>query len=356
MANTLTVVIAFLAKFAGLGGIPDKLVGIVKKIRAPIDKGLDKIVAWLGKMLEKVVGAAKAAATKFLQWWKVKVPIAGGDGSHTLMYQGEGTAARLVVLSQPEPPLKFLQDQDVKFDRNKAQRLLKTIETKQKALAKIDDAKKPTAAAREKPDKLSKELNDALADLAALISEALGEEKTIGPFVLARFRFEADVRERVRDEFIAQHERLTEQGIEARDPTKVLNREGKFKVKGLARRHVVSSADMADHYPASLKAKTPSAAKLLLEQSGSIPEAREAGKVEGAKPTKKAVVAAATHRYQRFFGWVRNLFLGGQRENAALGRRLDPKHPEMTSSEELEDHVSRVKRSWALDSSIKISR
>ncbi len=53
MANTLTVVIAFLAKFAGLGGIPDKLVGIVKKIREPIDKGLDKIVAWLGKMLEQ---------------------------------------------------------------------------------------------------------------------------------------------------------------------------------------------------------------------------------------------------------------------------------------------------------------
>ena len=57
MANTLIVVIAFLAKFAGLGGIPDKLVGIVKKIRAPIDKGLDKIVAWLGEMLEKLKGA-----------------------------------------------------------------------------------------------------------------------------------------------------------------------------------------------------------------------------------------------------------------------------------------------------------
>jgi hypothetical protein len=57
MANTLTVVIAFLAKFAGLGGIPAKLVGIVKKIRAPIDKGLDKIVGWLGKILDKLKAA-----------------------------------------------------------------------------------------------------------------------------------------------------------------------------------------------------------------------------------------------------------------------------------------------------------
>lgn len=53
LANTLTLVIAFLAKFAGLGGIPNKIVGIIKKIRQPIDKGLDKIVVWLGNMLKK---------------------------------------------------------------------------------------------------------------------------------------------------------------------------------------------------------------------------------------------------------------------------------------------------------------
>jgi Domain of unknown function (DUF4157) len=57
LANTLVVVLGFLARFAGLGGIPAKLVGIVKKIRQPIDKGLDRIVAWLGRMLEKVKGA-----------------------------------------------------------------------------------------------------------------------------------------------------------------------------------------------------------------------------------------------------------------------------------------------------------
>jgi len=57
MANTLTVIIAFLAKFAGVGNIPEKLVGVIKKIRQPIDKGLDKIVAWLGKILEKAKNA-----------------------------------------------------------------------------------------------------------------------------------------------------------------------------------------------------------------------------------------------------------------------------------------------------------
>lgn len=54
MASTLTVVIAFLAKFAGLGNISKKIVEIIQKIRKPIDKGIDKIVAWLGKMLKKL--------------------------------------------------------------------------------------------------------------------------------------------------------------------------------------------------------------------------------------------------------------------------------------------------------------
>jgi hypothetical protein len=58
MANTLVIIIAFLAKFAGLGNIPDKVVGIIKKIREPIDKCLDKIVGWLGGVLKKLSSKA----------------------------------------------------------------------------------------------------------------------------------------------------------------------------------------------------------------------------------------------------------------------------------------------------------
>ena len=67
MANTLVVVLAFLAKLIGLGAVPDKLAAIVKKIRQPIDKGLDKIVAWLGKMLDKLLGKDKGKDNPKLQ-------------------------------------------------------------------------------------------------------------------------------------------------------------------------------------------------------------------------------------------------------------------------------------------------
>jgi hypothetical protein len=66
MAGMLTLVISFLARIAGLGKVSDAILNIVKKIRAPIDKGLDKAVTWvvgqakkLGKLLvDKVTGKA----------------------------------------------------------------------------------------------------------------------------------------------------------------------------------------------------------------------------------------------------------------------------------------------------------
>ena len=106
MANTLVVIIAFLAKFAGLGNIPNKIVGIVKKIRQPIDKGLDKIVAWLGKMLAK----AKGAIASVFQWWKMKVPVNSEGASHSLYFTGDENSAELMVASNPKRLENFLAD------------------------------------------------------------------------------------------------------------------------------------------------------------------------------------------------------------------------------------------------------
>ncbi len=101
MANTLVVIIAFLAKFAGLGNIPEKLVGIIKKIRQPIDKGLDKIVDWIGKML----GKAKAALTA---WWKSKKAFTtkGGE-SHEISYSGNDKDAVPMIASKNPKPIAY---------------------------------------------------------------------------------------------------------------------------------------------------------------------------------------------------------------------------------------------------------
>jgi hypothetical protein len=120
---------------------------------------------------------------------------------------------------------------------------------------------------------------------------------------------------------------------------------------GLARRHVVSSHDMAKHYTAALNNKKVSEDKLLLEQRGSIAESR----TPVATADQAGIQQAATTRYSRFFGYLRNLFIGDSRENSSIQEHLDAGHPEL-AGQKLEEHVSHVKRAWAIDDSISISR
>jgi hypothetical protein len=47
LATGLSLAISFLANFAGLGNIPKKVMEIIKKIRAPVDKALDRVVQWI---------------------------------------------------------------------------------------------------------------------------------------------------------------------------------------------------------------------------------------------------------------------------------------------------------------------
>ncbi|MEA3018004.1 MAG: hypothetical protein QOI38_2726 [Sphingomonadales bacterium] len=47
MAGLLTLVISFLARIAGLGRVSDAVTGLIARIRAPIDRALDRVVEWI---------------------------------------------------------------------------------------------------------------------------------------------------------------------------------------------------------------------------------------------------------------------------------------------------------------------
>ena len=380
MASTLVVIIGFLAKFAGLGGIPAKLVGIVKKIRAPIDKALDKIVDWLGKILDKLVSKAKNTVKKLLEWWRKKVPITGGDEPHTLTFKGENKSAKLVVQSAPEKPSTFLRREakEAKVGAKADQPIAETVASEaqldklQGELAAFDDnvAAAATGPDRAKADAKSAELDQKLSALSAIISAALaewGSDGVVSDFVVERSEgFTVSQKKKIADEYRAQRSR-----IEAKPPAQRSDLEKKFLAedhlvkdsKGrpisvaedVDRRHVVSSSDMATHYGAFLSKKKVSEAKLLLEQRGSIPEAR----VSVTSKSKKkvdfgAIVDGAKARYKRFFGYAKNIFLGNSSENRSIQEHLDAGHPEMADAA-LDDHVARIKRGWALDPSMPIT-
>lgn len=355
MANTLTIIIAFLAKFAGLGNIPEKIVGIINKIRQPIDKGLDKIVGWLGNMLKKMVGAVKSGIKRLLNWWKKKIPVNAGGEVHSLTFEGSGKNAKLVLRSTPEKPSAFLTKAAEKKGVDKAKRK-KPIDTTIAheaevedlliSLKKFDENSEAAAAGKDadKADKLAGQLDVKMGKLGAHITSTLDDwgvsDAVISGVNLPRGSFSP-----------AQKSGIAQQHTNKKELVK--NSKGNLvNVKeGLARRHVVSSYDMSKHYAESLNGKKISEGKLLLEQRGSISDARQP--VE--EVSLSGIQKAAKTRYSKFFGYLKNMFIGDSKENSSIQEHLDKGHPEM-AGQKLEEHVRHVKRAWALDENMKISR
>jgi hypothetical protein len=54
LAGLLSLAISFLAGFAGGGKIADKVMGVIKKVRGVIDKGLDALIKWIVTMAKKL--------------------------------------------------------------------------------------------------------------------------------------------------------------------------------------------------------------------------------------------------------------------------------------------------------------
>lgn len=89
LAGLLTLVISFLARIAGLGKVSDAIIGLINKIRAPIDKALDKVVAWIvnkAKALGKMAGG-KGSDLRTSQEKEIAVKAAQDDGNKLVFAQ-----------------------------------------------------------------------------------------------------------------------------------------------------------------------------------------------------------------------------------------------------------------------------
>ncbi len=114
MAGLLTLVISFLARIAGLGRVSDAVVGIINRIRLPIDRALDRVVAWIVAQARRVGRLVASGATsirdRVVSWWRARRSFSGADGSaHSLYFAGEGAGARLTVATgTPMPVVAWL--------------------------------------------------------------------------------------------------------------------------------------------------------------------------------------------------------------------------------------------------------
>ncbi|MCX7792202.1 MAG: DUF4157 domain-containing protein [Chloroflexaceae bacterium] len=63
MAGLLTLVISFLARIAGLGRVSDAVTSIINRVRAPIDRALDRVVAWIATQARRGAGGGRGRGT-----------------------------------------------------------------------------------------------------------------------------------------------------------------------------------------------------------------------------------------------------------------------------------------------------
>ena len=102
MARLLSLAIALLAGFLGLGGISEKIQGVIEKIRRPVDKATDGVVTW-------IVNKAKSLFNK----------LTGRDKQNQApdpRTEQERNAAKLTALNESQ---KVLADKDLKINAAK---------------------------------------------------------------------------------------------------------------------------------------------------------------------------------------------------------------------------------------------
>ncbi|MDP3225808.1 MAG: hypothetical protein Q8M96_21960, partial [Rubrivivax sp.] len=280
LGGLLTLAINFLAGFAGLGRVADRVRAVIERVRAPIDRALDLLVGWVARMARLFVGKVKAGAQRVLNWWRKRVAVNADGQRHTLTFDGNSArTARLVLRSAPQLPSVFLAEQ---ADRNTTLKGAKrsgpiaitaghekTINTLQTQLAAYDDNHSPAVTG--KPlKKAEADAADLDVKLGALATHIVGTLKAwkltdgeVKPFPLPRGSFSPQQKAAI----AGQHADKSELKLNSKgDLVNMGTRAG----RALARRHVVSSFDISQHYSQALAKKKWSEAKLLLEQRGSI--------------------------------------------------------------------------------------
>lgn len=360
LGGLLSLAISFLAGFLGLGKVTDKIMGVIEKVRASVDKAIDAVINWIVTKAKALFGKLMAGAKKLFNWWKKKLPVQIGGEKHTLTFEGSEKNAKLVLRSTPQLPSLFLKDaaKEGKVPDTKSKTPIAIAETHettikdlQDKLGIIDDNNKKAASGKsaQNADDLIVKLDTNLDSLRTHIVSTLVEWKVSDAIIkgidLPRggFTFE-------------QKRGIAKQHPDQKDI--VVNSKGQLinlrqiKGKELARRHVVSAHDMGKHYEDRLNGKKISEGKLLLEQRGSINDSR----VPVEDISQLGIQKAAKSRYSKFFGYLRNMFIGDSLINSTLQERLDKGHPQMDTDKLVEEHVSHIKRAWAFDQKIDISR
>jgi len=179
LAGFLSLAISFLAGFAGLGKVADKVMGVLNRVRAMIDKGLDRLVDWV------VTGARKLGRLAA----QVGVP---NDPAERLRLGLNAATSAVNALRETDVTAGMINPLLGAIKVRYGLKSIRPIEREEDWWIEAEVNPKQTKPARKKP-KAPKTLRQLVALRAPVNAKYRGKFYTVasGPFLGTRVRFDA---------------------------------------------------------------------------------------------------------------------------------------------------------------------
>ena len=177
LAGLLSLAINFLAGFAGLGKVADKVIGVIAKVRAPIDKALDWLVNWIATMGKKLFAKVFGKRDKKDEERKdaeLKEPFSMGPEGHTITVKVHGESFEITMASDVDLKLSALLSHamtEVENDPNREKTQIKAILGRLSAAKALVDNIRPEYVAAGRPEAFDKFIKPRLARIIGHISE-----------------------------------------------------------------------------------------------------------------------------------------------------------------------------------------
>ena len=294
LEGVLSLIISFLAGFLGLGNIASKIMGVIEKVRATVDKALDTAINF-------IITKAKALFAK--------------------------------LFGKKDKPDDRTEEQK-KADLDKA---LLEAETLSKKLG-IGEGEVKTGLEPIKKKYKMVSLTLVVDQVDESQSETVHFEGEINPKATSgKSTLTSDTNKKIIELDLVRPSSFRSK------VSKALNPKGKDLVAaGLDQRHIVSSEDMIQHYKSNLEGQTWAAAKTKLD-----PKLPGVGLPKVDPTTDKVILARVKALYKEFYNDLSNLFLDDSSENRSIGQAIDTGKKGM-GQVRLDEHVVKIEQKYAI--------
>jgi phage-related protein len=137
LASALPVAIGFLANQAGLGRLSQRLReilgGLQNRVNGAIDWLIDRALRFGRAVIDMVrrgAAAVRRGVARLREWWRARREFRVGGEAHSVYIQGSGSAARVMVASDPMPYATFIRNTAVPADKEADKRTAVDIATR----------------------------------------------------------------------------------------------------------------------------------------------------------------------------------------------------------------------------------